>query len=69
MVNIETMTPEEATERLRAAGMKISPTVIRDGLRQKIFPFGDAIESERSCRFFVYTRLLEEWMAARAVQK
>lgn len=66
METIETMTPEEATKRMRAAGMKISPTVVRDGLKQKVFPFGDAIESDRSFRFFVYTKLLEKWIAERA---
>lgn len=62
-----TITPEEATERLRAAGMKISPTVVRDGLIQKVFPFGDAIKSEKSCRFFVYVKLLDEWMRERGM--
>jgi len=62
-----TMTPEEATERLRAAGMKISPVMLREGLIQKVFPFGDAIKSEKSFRFFVYTKKLEEWMEERGM--
>ena len=62
---IGTITPEAATERMRAMGMKISPTVVRDGLKQRVFPFGDAIESEKSCRFFVYPKLLDQWLAER----
>ncbi len=64
-----TMTPDEATERLRAAGMKISPTVVRNGIKQGVFPFGDAIESEKpgTFRFFVYPKLLDEWMAEKGL--
>lgn len=65
MENTGTFTPEEAVERMRAVGMRISPTVVRDGLRQKVFPFGDAIESEKSVRFFVYPKLLDQWLLER----
>jgi len=59
-----TITTEEATERMRAAGMKISPTVVRNGIKQGVFPLGDAIESETpgTFRFFVYPKLLTEWL-------
>ena len=40
MEQIETMTVEEATEKLRSLGMKISPTTLRDGMAQGQFPFG-----------------------------
>lgn len=63
---IETMTPEEATEKLRAMGMKISPVTVRDGLEQKVFPFGYCIQSDKGRRFTVFTRLFNEWVAERA---
>jgi len=59
-----TITPEEACERMRAVGMKITATVVRNGIKQGVFPFGDAIESETPgpFRFFVYPKLLGEWL-------
>ena len=60
-----TITVEEACQRLRDIGMKISPETIRMGLKQKVFPFGDCIVSEKSARFFVYKKLLEDWIAKR----
>lgn len=64
---IRTLTPEEATERLRACGMKISTTAVRDGIQNRVFPFGDCVSGERTqMRFFVYERLLDEWIEARA---
>lgn len=63
---IKTLTPEEAVERLRERGMKISPETIRRGLEQGVFSFGDAIQtSDRSCRYLIYERLFTEWMAER----
>ena len=40
---IRTLTAAEATERLRAEGIRISPETIRAGLQQKVFPFGDCV--------------------------
>lgn len=56
-----------AAERLRAEGMRISPTTLRDGLRQGVFPFGVCVMSERGtpiCHVFV--RQLEAWIAERS---
>ncbi len=49
--------------------MKISPTVVRNGIKQGVFPFGDAIESEKpgTFRFFVYPKLLDEWMVEKGL--
>lgn len=63
---IRTITPQEAVEKLRSMGMKISPDVIRSGLEQKVFPFGDAVENGNGgYRYFVYSRLLDEWIGQR----
>lgn len=63
---IETITAVQATERLRALGMKISPDMVRRGIQQKIFPFGDCIMHDDSPRCFIYTKLFEKWIAERA---
>lgn len=60
-----TLTVEEACQKLRDVGMKISPETIRMGLQQQRFPFGDCIVSEKSVRFFVYKKLLDDWIAER----
>lgn len=60
-----TITPEQAAERLRAAGMRITATIIREGMAQGQFPFGSYIKTEKSCVCFVYPRLLERWIAER----
>lgn len=65
-LTIEIITPDEACQRMRAAGINISPVIIRGGIKQKVFPFGDAVETEKGHRFFVYARLLTEWMEQRA---
>lgn len=64
---IETMTPQEAAERLRATGMHIGVETLRQGLQQGAFPFGTYIQSATGGPvYFVYARLLEEWIKARA---
>ena len=59
------LTVEEATEKLRALGMRISPTTLRSGMEQGRFPFGDFINTDKSCVCYVYTRLLEQWILER----
>lgn len=66
MQTIETMTTEAATERLRALGMTISPTAVREGIQQKIFPFGDCILTGKGRKFIVYKTLLDKWITERA---
>lgn len=65
MQAIITLTPEEATERLRALGMHISPQNIRDGIQQKTYPFGDCVLNGKSRRFQIYDALLTRWIAER----
>lgn len=69
MDKIETISAEAASERLRALGLAISPTIVRDGLQQRVFPFGDCITTETSRKCIVYTRLLDQWIAERSVEQ
>lgn len=63
---IETITPQEAAERLRATGMHIGVETLRQGLQQGVFPFGSYIQSVTGGPvYFVYKRLLDEWVDAR----
>lgn len=65
---IEIMTAEEATQKLRAMGMKISPSMLVRGIRSHEFPFGNCIPAEKSGespRTYVYTVLFEDWVAQR----
>lgn len=64
-MQIETMTVEEATQKLRAMGVKISTTTLREGIAQGQFPFGSYIKTDKSCVCYVWTRLLEKWVAER----
>ena len=64
---IETMTPQEAAERLRATGMHIGVETLRQGLQQGAFSFGTYIQSATGGPvYFVYKRLLDEWIKERA---
>ncbi len=61
------ITPEETTEILRSYGMIISPQTLREGIEQKVFPFGECVKNpnNRGRRFFIYKVLLDKWMNER----
>ena len=62
--SLSILTAAEATERLRAMGMRISPEILREGIEQGRFAFGDVIRSKNdSPRCFVYEKKLLEWAA------
>ena len=65
---IETMNVQELTLKLRALGMKVSEAVISDGIEQGVYSrFAECIHTkDGGRRFYVYTRLLNEWIAERA---
>ena len=68
MEQIEIMSAAEATEWLRARGMRISQQMLVRGIRGGAFPFGSVIPPEKdgeAPRTYVYTVLLEEWAAER----
>lgn len=60
---IDTMTPLEASEELKKLGLHISAETIRRGLEQRVFPFGDAIQCDKSSKYFVYRKYFEQWLA------
>jgi len=64
MDTIETMTASEATQWLRARGMRISPEILVRGIKHHEFPFGNCVPPDKpgeSPRTYVYTVLLEDW--------
>ena len=64
---IETITPAEATEQLRALGLKISTEVLRDGIDQGKFPFGVSIKSRHGGTVYhIYKRQFDAWVSERA---
>ena len=68
MEQIETMNSIQATEWLRARGMRISQQMLVRGIRSGAFPFGSVIPPENdgeAPRTYIYTVLLEEWAAER----
>lgn len=66
-IQLDIMNAAEAASLLRQMGMKISPEMLRAGIEQGCFPFGDVIRSKQdSPRCYVYRRLLDEWAAERA---
>lgn len=54
-MQIENMPMEEATQKLRAMGIKISPSMLREGIAQGHFPFGNYIKADKSCACYVWT--------------
>ena len=69
-MTIETMTPAEAVEQLRAMGVRMSPETMRDGLEQGVYPFGECIRSRHGGNVYrIYKRLFDEWTAERATRK
>ena len=65
---IETLTAAEATERLRAEGMRMSRDTLMDGIRQGRFQFGDYVErsGDKAPWFYIYKAMLDRWIAERA---
>lgn len=57
---IETLTAAEATERLRAEGMRMSRDTLMDGIRQGRFQFGDYVErsGDKAPWCYIYKALL-----------
>lgn len=67
-MTIETITAQEATEILRRCGMKITAETLRDGLKDRRFPFGDYIPKESgSCVCYVYKNLFYQWIEERTL--
>lgn len=61
---IETMSIDEVVKRKRELGLKTSPTNERQGLLQKVYPYGDCVMLERATPT-VYRTLFEKWVQER----
>lgn len=70
MKTIPTMTLNECARYLRDHGLSISNTALADGIQQGVFPFGICIcEPDDEIRTFkIFSRLVDEWIAAREVE-
>lgn len=63
---IDALTAQEATERLRAAGLRISPDTVRSGIQQGVFPFGDCVMGEGKPKWcYIYKNKLDKWIRER----
>lgn len=61
---IEALTAAEATERLRAEGLRISPETLRSGIQQGVFPFGDCVMDGDKVKWcYIYRTRLDAWIA------
>lgn len=64
---IKAIQVKEAQKILEANGYKVTVTRLEMGLRQRVYPFGDAVEMPGgSFVYAVYTTLLERWIAERS---
>lgn len=64
---IAVMNTRQAADYLRNRGLGTSPETIRKGIEQGVFPFGDAIKTERSTVYYIYRKLLDKWIQERTV--
>lgn len=66
-VNVQMLTVAEATEKMRACGIRISPETLRRGLEQRVYPFGDFVQTASGGPvYFIYSKLFHKWIAERA---
>ncbi|MDR1001704.1 MAG: hypothetical protein LBL82_00315 [Oscillospiraceae bacterium] len=65
---LRTITPEEATRRLRDVGVSIGVETFKKGIRDKVFPFGDYIEMSKGV-YLVYASKFEAWIDERITQE
>lgn len=64
---IKVLKVKEAAEILAANGYKITVVRLEMGLRQKLFPFGEAVEMESGQHTYaIYNALLQKWIAERS---
>lgn len=66
---IRAIKPKEAVQILRAHGLTMTEVKLDMGLRQGVFPFGDAVEMPGGeWSYTIYTPLLERWIAERSAE-
>jgi hypothetical protein len=66
MQTIRVIKPKRACEILKEHGMAITEVKLDMGLRQRVFPFGDAIEMRSEWDYIIYENLLMKWIAERS---
>ena len=66
MTTIKTLNVNEAVARLRENGIAIGPEVLSLGIEQGVFPFGVCVRNVKR-NFFIFEKLLNEWIAERAI--
>ena len=64
---IKAIRPKEAVQILKEHGFTITEARLDMGLRQRVFPFGDAVEMPGGeWSYTIYTPLLDRWIAERS---
>ena len=64
---IKAIQPKEAVQILADNGFKVTVPRLQMGLRQRVYPFGDAVEMPGGTFVYaVYSVLLDKWIAARS---
>lgn len=63
---IRVITVSRACEILKEHGMSITPVKLGMGLRQRVYPFGDAIQIGSEWDYAIYENLLMKWIAERS---
>lgn len=64
---IKAIQPKEAAQILADNGFKVTVPRLQMGLRQRVYPFGDAVEMPGGTFVYaIYSVLLERWIAERS---
>lgn len=64
---IKAISPATATKILAEHGLEITVARLEMGLRQKVYPFGEAVEMKGGrYTYTVYSVLLDKWIAERS---
>ena len=66
MTKLRTLNVNETVQRLREHGLSIGPEVLELGIQQGVFPFGVCVQKVQR-KFFIFEKLLDSWIAERAV--
>lgn len=64
---IKAIQPKEAAQILKDNGFKVTVPRLQMGLRQGVYPFGDAVEMPGGTFVYaIYSTLLYRWIAERS---
>ncbi len=66
-LEMNTLTPQEATEILRGIGVKISVAVLRDGIEAGAYPFGMSYKTKNGgIKVFIFEEQFKRWVFERS---